>query len=401
MVQTDVEAKDLYEIFKEKVYGMVDGEKIKQCLQCGTCSASCPFGEGMDYNTRKMIAAMRIGDFDEILSGHGIWLCTSCYICTTRCPAKIPLTDVMVPVLRETAMLYEKGVPLELQKALENVARYGNPFGESPKKRINWVKETGVPIKILQKDKKPVNILLIPECFCAYHQRAKNVAISLAKIFHKLNVDFGIIGPDEKCIGDSKRLAGEFGLFEMLAEYNAKQLKKYNFDIIITPDPHAYNAFVNEYPKLGYTYKVLHHTQYLFQRLDDLKPLFKKEFPYKVTYHDPCYLGRRNKVFDAPREILKSINGLNFIEMPRTREDALCCGGGGGGVWLDSFSRKYIKERPAEKRVKEALSIGAEVLAVACPIDITMFEDAVKVLNLEGKIRIMDISEILLEVIGG
>jgi len=130
----------------------------------------------------------------------------------------------MIPVLRETAMLYEKGVPSELQKALENVARYGNPFGESSRKRINWIKEAGVPLKILQKDKKPVNVLLIPECFCAYHQRAKNIIISLAKILHKLNVDFGIIGPDEKCIGDSKRLAGEFGLFEMLIEHNAKQL---------------------------------------------------------------------------------------------------------------------------------------------------------------------------------
>jgi len=146
---------------------------------------------------------------------------------------------------------------------------------------------------------------------------------------------------------------------------------------------------------------VLHHTQYLSQRLDDLEALFQNEFPYKVTYHDPCYLGRRNKVFDAPREILKSINGLKLIEMPRTKEDALCCGGGGGGVWLDSFSKEYIKERPAEKRVKEAVATGAEVLAVACPIDITMFEDAVKVLNLEGKIRVMDISEILLEAIGG
>jgi len=334
----------------------------------------------MDYNTRKMIAAMRGGDFDEILSGHGIWLCTSCYTCTVRCPAKIPLTDVMIPVLRETAMLYEKGVPSELQKALENVARYGNPFGESSRKRINWIKEAGVPLKILQKDKKPVNVLLIPECFCAYHQRAKNIIISL---------------------GDSKRLAGEFGLFEMLIEHNAKQLKKYNFDIIVTPDPHAYNALINEYPKFGYRYKVLHHTQYLSQRLADLEALFQNEFPYKVTYHDPCYLGRRNKVFDAPREILKSINGLKLIEMPRTKEDALCCGGGGGGVWLDSFSKEYIKERPAEKRVKEAVATGAEVLAVACPIDITMFEDAVKVLNLEGKIRVMDISEILLEAIGG
>ena len=192
-----------------------------------------------------------------------------------------------------------------------------------------------------------------------------------AKILHKLNVDFGIIGPDEKCIGDSKRLAGEFGLFEMLIEHNAKQLKKYNFDIIVTPDPHAYNALINEYPKFGYRYKVLHHTQYLSQRLADLEALFQNEFPYKVTYHDPCYLGRRNKVFDAPREILKSINGLKLIEMPRTKEDALCCGGGGGGVWLDSFSKEYIKERPAEKRVKEAVTTGAEVLAVACPIDIT------------------------------
>lgn len=392
---------NLYNIFLERIAEMVNSDKIRQCLQCGTCSASCPFGEGMDYNTRKMIGAMRGGDFEEIINGSGIWLCTSCYNCTVRCPSKIPLTDVVIPVLREIAMLYGPGVPSELQKALENTSRYGNPFGESPKKRIDWIKESGVEVRILQNEKKAVEILYIPECYASYHQRAKNISISLVKIFKKLGVDFAVIGPDEKCIGDSRRLSGEFGLFEMLIEHNAKQFEKYSFNVIITPDPHAYNALLNEYPAYGHKYPVMHYVQFFYKRIEDLKKLFKGEFKHRVTYHDPCYLGRRNGVFDEPREIIKIIPGIEFVEMKRIRENSLCCGGGGGGVWLDSFSKKFIKERPAEKRVKEALITGAEILVTACPLDLTMFEDAIKVLGVENRIKVMDISEILAQVIGG
>ena len=387
----------IYETFEERISGLFEGLKIRTCIQCGTCAASCPFGIGMDFTPRKIIAALRADMIEDVINGHGIWLCTACFTCTDRCPSGIPLTDALITGMKEACLLHGKGPPLELQKALQNTARYGNPFGESPRKRAEWVNEASAPVVDLTRDSKPVDVLLVTECYAAYHQRAKNVSISLVKIFDKLGINFGILGHEEKCIGDANRLAGEFGLFETLIEQNSKVLYKYDFKIIVTPDPHAYNALKNEYPKFGHFFNVYHYTQFLSEKLDELKPLLKKELNYTVTFHDPCYLGRRNGMFDEPRKILGAIPGLRFVEMPRNRSDSLCCGGGGGGVWLDSFIKEHIAVRPAEKRVKEAASTGAQVLAVACPIDLTMFEDAVKLLSLEEKLVIKDISELIVE----
>jgi len=389
-----------YEEFKERVFKMIDGERVRNCIQCGICAGSCPFGVGMDFTPRRAISALRGGAYEELLDGYGMWMCSSCYLCSSRCPAKLPLTDVLVPVLRETNLLRAQ-VPSELQRALQNVARYGNPFGESPRKRLQWVIEAAVPVKILAEKKMPVNVLFITECYAAYHQRAKGVAISLARIFHKLGIDFAILGADERCIGDSRRLAGEFGLFEMLIEHNAKQLEKYQFDVIVTPDPHAYNALKNEYPKYGYKYNVLHYTQFLAAHLDDLKRLLTKELNYTVTYHDSCYLGRRNGEYEAPRKVLDCLQGVNLVEMPRNKENSLCCGGGGGGVWLDSFIKEHLAQRPSERRVREAVLTGAQILAVCCPLDLSMFEDSAKLLGLEDKIKVKDISELISEAMEG
>jgi len=210
-------------------------------------------------------------------------------------------------------------------------------------------------------------------------------------------VDFGILGPDENSDGDTQRMAGERGLFEMLAEKNGQAFSKYQFNQIITSDPHAYNALKNEYPALGISYPVKHITEFLTERIDDIKPLLKGNGKVRVTYHDPCYLGRVNKVYDPPRQLLQAIPGLELVEMAHNHSTSLCCGGGGGGMWLDGFQWEKAHVRLSEWRVREAVAAGAQVLAVACPYEQPRFEDAVKMVQGAGGLVVRDITELLVE----
>ncbi len=214
-----------------------------------------------------------------------------------------------------------------------------------------------------------------------------------------MGVNYGILGHEENSDGDSQRLAGERGLFEMLAEKNGQTLSKYSFDEIVTTDPHAYNALKNEYPALGISYPVRHFTQFLCDRMDDLRPLLRRPLKARVTYHDPCFLGRANQVYDEPRRLLSAINGVELVEMSHNRETSLCCGGGGGGMWLDGFSWEKAHVRLSEWRVREAVTTNADILAVACPYETPRFEDAVKMVEKAGRLIVRDIAELLAEAI--
>ncbi len=208
-------------------------------------------------------------------------------------------------------------------------------------------------------------------------------------------MDFGTLGADERTDGDSQRLAGEPGLFEELAQHNIEQFEKHEFERIVVSGPHAYNAIKNEYPKLGATFEVEHYTQFLAARLDELGPMLTRDFAKRVTFHDPCYLGRHNGEYDAPRALLRAVPGIRFTEMFRCKAQGYCCGGGGGGMWLDGFNADHLVERLSENRIREAIEVGADVLAVCCPYEVSRFEDAVKSTNNEGKLEVLDIVEIL------
>jgi Fe-S oxidoreductase len=214
-------------------------------------------------------------------------------------------------------------------------------------------------------------------------------------MLNRLKVDFAILGQEENSDGDSQRLAGERGLFELLAEKNARALRKYRFQRIITTDPHAYNAFKNEYPQLGIAYPVQHYTEFLVERLDSIRPLLTRELKKTVTYHDPCYLGRVNGIYDAPRKLLQAIPGLKLVEMPHNRKNSLCCGGGGGGMWMDGFQWGKTHIRLSEWRVQEALLVGADYLAIACPYEAPRFEDATKTVKQAEGLLVRDVIELL------
>ena len=380
--------------FFSSLFEGVDGERFKTCLQCATCSGACPFGYLMEYPPGRMISYLRADLFDQVLKSDSVWLCVSCYACTEVCPSQIPVTPGLMTRAKEELLL-AGNVPNELQEALMNSQRYGNPLGESPRKRADWTTGLDFEIPILAKSRQPVDVLWFVGDYPSYHPRIQGITKNVAQLLNKLGVDFGILGPEENSDGDSQRLAGESGLFEMLAEKNGKAFDKYEFKEIITTDPHAYNAIKNEYPKLGIEYPVRHYTEFLAERISDLK--FKENGQKKVTYHDPCYLGRVNEVFDAPRELLNAIPGVELIEMAHNKTTSLCCGGGGGGMWLDGFQWEKGHVRMSEWRVKEAVTAEAEVLAVACPYEPPRFEDATKTVEGAEKLVVKDIAELIVD----
>ena len=396
MTATAAQTPDLSvsETFYTSLFEVADGERIRTCLQCGTCSGVCPFGYLMGFPPGRMIAYLRADRFENVLDSDSVWMCVSCYACTAVCPKEIPLTLGLLTRTKEELLL-AGNVPTELQDALMNSQRYGNPLGESPRKRADWTKGLDFEIPTFRQAKRPVDVLWFVSDYPSYHPRVQLTTKAMAQILHKLGVDFAILGPEENSDGDSQRLAGERGLFEMLAEKNGKAFGKYEFNEIITSDPHTYNAIKNEYPKLGINYPVKHFTEFVAERIEQLKPELKENGEVRVTYHDPCYLGRANGVFDAPRTILEAIPGVELVEMPHNRTHSLCCGGGGGGMWLDGFQWEKAHVRLSEWRIQEAVNVNADVLAVACPYEPPRFEDAAKMVEGAGRLAVKDIAELL------
>jgi Fe-S oxidoreductase len=387
------------EEFYASLFDVPGGDHIRRCLQCASCSGVCPFGYLMEFPPGTMIAYLRAEMFDRVIETDTVWMCVSCLACTEICPAKIPVTAGLMTRAKEELLL-AGNIPSELQDALENSQRYGNPLGASPRKRADWAKGVYPEVTILRNARRAVDVLWYVGDYASYHPRVQLVSRALAKVLSNLGIDFGILGPEESSDGDSQRLAGERGLFEMLAEKNSQAFSRYEFNEIVTTDPHAYNAFKNEYPALGIDYPVRHYTEFLAERLDLLKPLLTQEVAAKVAFHDPCYLGRANGVYDAPRAVLGAIPGVKLVEMNHHRTTSQCCGGGGGGMWLDGFQWEKAHTRLSEWRVREAIAAGADILAVACPYEPPRFEDAAKMVQGAGRLAVKDIAELLAEAMG-
>jgi Fe-S oxidoreductase len=377
--------------------GLWGDPELQHCIQCGSCSGICPFGYLMDFPPSRMISALRADHLDKITATDTIWMCIACSACTNACPTQIPITVNLMTRTKEELLL-AGNIPAELQTALENSQRYGNPMGESPRKRTNWIIE-GDQVAVLGKDTRSVDVLWHVGDYPSFHTGVQPTARAFARLLNALAVNFAILGNDEWSDGDSQRLAGESGLFEMLAEKNARAMARYEFKQIVTTDPHAYNDFKNYYPLLEFDHPIKHYSQFLAERLDVLKPLLKHELNAKVAFHDPCYLGRVNGIYEEPRALLQAIPALTLVELPHNRSNSLCCGGGGGGMWMDGFHWEKAGTRLSEWRVKEAIGIGADILAVACPYEKPRFEDAVKTVKGAEKLLIKDIGELLADAL--
>jgi Fe-S oxidoreductase len=378
----------------EKIAALPGGESLEWCYGCGKCIPVCPVDLVGEYGPMKIHRKVQTGT--DLMHDHDLWLCTTCMNCLRVCPKEVDMIKIM-PAVREAAVA-EGAVPSELQDVFEKTFRYGNCLGENARRRHAWTKTAGVPVRVLSaSDPGPVDVLVWVEDYWSYHPRGQEAARAFARVATALGVDWAIVGPEEKTVADSQRLAGEKGLFEAMMEDVVATLGKYQFNRIVTPDPHAYNAFTKVYPQYGHTYEVLHYTQLLAPLIDRAE--FTTELNRDVTFHDPCYLGRHGGEYDAPRVLLKAIPGLNLIEMERSRENGYCCGGGGGGMWLDGFTANHTTERLSERRVREAAETGAKALAVCCPYEVSRFEDGAKSTGNES-LRVPDIIELLDEAMG-
>jgi Fe-S oxidoreductase len=384
----------------ETILSSPEGKRILSCIQCGTCAGTCPYGEYMDFPPRRIINLLRRGNVEEVFHSDSMLRCVACYACMAKCPRGIRLSDILLPLVKEQTLANLPELPAELQQALQNTLRYGNPMGESSRKRAAWAATSKIPVPVLAELKRPVDVLWFVECYTSYYSRGQDNSRAVARLFHALGIDFAILGNEEKCAGDCGQLTWESGLFETLTDYNMAIFHKYKFNRIVTGDAHAFNAFRIRYPMYGFAYPVEQTSTFFVPYLERLKPLFKKKLNYTVTYHDACCLGRRSGKYEEPRALLQAIPGIRLVEMAHHRVNSICCGGGGGGMWLDTFFKAKGMERLSERRVHEAIRTGADVLAVSCPYEIYRFEDALKVIPHERPMVVRDVVELLAEALG-
>jgi len=365
------------------------GEVFKYCYQCGKCDVVCPWNKVRKFSIRKIIREASFG-LTQIES-EDIWRCTTCGTCPQQCPRGVKQVELGV-ALRRVASKYDV-FPASVRSARNVRASLrieGNPLGEERKRRADWA--NGLSVKPFAEG---MEVLYFVGCYFSYDPRLKKVAAATANILDRAGVDFGILGEKESCCGESVRKTGGEDVFKTLAKENIKTFIDSGVKKILVSSPHCYHTFKNEYPEFMVNFEVVHISQFLVELIRKGRLEIKREYGKKVTYHDPCYLGRHNGIYDEPREILRKIPGLELVEMPNSRQDSLCCGGGGGRVWMDTPR----SERFSELRLGQADEVGAEVLATSCPYCITMFEDSRLSRENEDAVRIMDVTEILQEVI--
>jgi len=383
-VENIADFKEIVDIIKEK-----GGEDFKYCYQCGLCDAVCPWNRVRNFSMRKLIRQATFG-LTEV-ENEEIWRCTTCGRCPQRCPRGVGILEVGM-ASRKLATEFDvfPAHVKPIRGVSQSLASEGNPFNEDQKNRANWTE--GLSVKTFEDG---MDILYFPCCYLSYDPRLKKVAKATVDILNKAGVDFGILGTQEKCCGESIRKTGNEDLFRQLAKDNIKTFIEHGVKKILVSSPHCYHAFKNDYAEFRVNFEVVHISQFINELVNEGRLDLNKKFLKKVTYHDPCYLGRHNSIYDEPREILKKVPGLELTEMPDSKVDSLCCGGGGGRIWMETPKG----ERFCDLRLEQMSEIGAEVLVTSCPYCITNFEDSR--LNREDSetTEIRDITELIQEVV--
>jgi Fe-S oxidoreductase/nitrate reductase gamma subunit len=397
--------------------------QLDACTKCGKCHEACPaLATGRPLSPRDVVlelreqsnAAMRELGIGGVLGAlvHGnagapagrpivghdgvraetIWSCMQCNACVEACPVGIEQAPIINQIRRQ---LVEDGdLDPRLQDTLQTIHTSGNSFGENRRRRGRWTQELDFEVKDARRE--PVDLLWFVGDYASFDPRSQRVTRALARVLRAAGVDFGILYEAERNSGNDVRRVGEEGLFEALAEHNIAALAECDFNRVLTTDPHSLNTLRNEYPDLGGNWEVVHHTALLLELVRDGRLDVAGRLHHRVTYHDPCYLGRHNGGYDAPRAILSAL-GCALLEMPRNRDNSFCCGAGGGQIWMPDAPGT---ERPSESRIREAVALpGVELFVVSCPKDVTMYEDAIKTSGNGGRLELRELTELVEEAL--
>lgn len=375
------------------------------CVECGRCTSVCPAATTeKPLDPRLMIHHLKDAFHDaavkkknesqktligDIVGRDELWSCTTCGACMEACPLHIEHIPAIVDMRRYMTMT-EGEMPTELQSTLENLETNSNPWGINNDQRADWAK--GLEVSTMAENSE-VEYLFWVGCAGSFDERYKKVSKSLVKILKKADISFSILGKEEICNGDTARRAGNEYLADMQIKENIETFKRYKIKKVVTACPHCFNTIKNEYPDFGYQTEVIHHSE-LIQDLikrQALAPNKQTQELEAITYHDSCYLGRHNKIYDSPRDLLKASTKADLVEMPRKKENGFCCGAGGARMWME----ETLGSRINVNRAKEAISTQAKTVATACPFCMTMMTDGVKACGKEGNVEVKDVAEIV------
>jgi Fe-S oxidoreductase len=379
---------------------------FEACLNCGRCEENCPSSiSGMQYSPRTLIQTLRSETVATLIAQNGNgkdshellgetfseeypWLCTTCGACIERCPAFVNPVDEIVDLRRHLVLMTGK-MPKSVGDTMRNMERQGNPWGMPPEDRITWTE--GLEVRELAPGDE-TDVLLFMGCAAAYDDRNKQVSRSVVHLLQKANVEFGILGLDEVCCGETARRMGHEYLFQVFAEQNIEMMSQIKFNRIVTQCPHCFNTLKNEYPQMGGNFDVLHFTEFLAELSLPLENISSNGNGLQgtFTYHDSCYLGRYNDIYSPPRTLLEKTK-VNTVELPRRNEYSFCCGGGGGQMWMETDPNTRINHR----RLQEVVDAQADVVTTACPYCLIMFDDAIRSKGLNEQIKVMDLAEVL------
>ena len=429
MVPIDIEKAESFGVAKVEDYSWKDLLDLDACTRCGRCSDNCPANlSGKPLNPKKVLqnlkenliekapallaakaktgqvststpdngpgAAGGVTEVKPMIGGvietDAIWNCTTCFACQEVCPV---WAEPMFKIgeMRRNLVLEQASIPETAEGALRSIEDRGHPWRGTLLTRTSWFEGLGIQTLAENSD---VDVLYWVGCTEALEDRSLKVAQATAKLLKTAGVKFGILGDEESCCGDPARRLGNEYLYQMQATKNIEVLKNYNIKKIVTGCPHCYNTLKNEYPQFGGDFEVVHHSEFLLQLFQDNRLKISKGPRGTVTYHDPCYLGRYNEIFEIPRQLLQFVPDLNLAEMERNRERNFCCGAGGGHMWLEE---QKVGERINVMRTEQAMATQAQMVATACPFCLQMFQDGIKTKEAEESLKVMDIAEILAE----
>ena len=393
----NIEEQESFGVSKFEEFSWKRRLDFDACVECGRCQDACPaYLSGSALNPKAVIVKLKRYMLDgdtrplhgEVIAADELWACTTCMACVEECPAHIDIVDTIVD-LRRHLTLSEGTLPSTAPMTLQNMERAGNPWGLAPSQRLDWAEGLDVPVLT---PGTPVEYLYWVGCSASYDRRNQNIARSMVKILKAAGVSFGVMA-EERCHGEVARRLGNEYLYQMLAEENVGHIKQYQFQKVVTHCPHCFNTIRNEYPQFQGTFEVVHHSVLIRQLLQEGRLSLTGRGEQTVAFHDSCYLGRYNGIFEAPRQAAASVPGLRLIELPRSGPRGLCCGGGGGQMWMETPAKKRVNVI----RIEEVVAAKPDVVAVACPFCLAMLDLGRKVVGVEEQLAVKDISELVAE----